>query len=51
MMTATTNWPKDDAERIRRALATEAVTLESAAAATRSITLAVRHSVGTMWSP
>jgi hypothetical protein len=23
MMTATTNWPKDDAERIRRALATE----------------------------
>jgi hypothetical protein len=23
MMTATTNWPKDDAERIRRALSTE----------------------------
>jgi hypothetical protein len=59
MMTAATSWPKDDAKRIRRALETEGGHLGIGrggyvvlriAAASRSITLAVRHSVGTTLS-
>jgi hypothetical protein len=51
MMITTTIWPKDDAERIRRALTTEGGHLGVGRGGFTLYYDRVRHSVGTMSSP